>query len=74
MLEQIDTSDFEGLRDRLIVELFYTTGMRRIELIDIKVQDVNIAGKQLKVLGKRQKERIINEARTYHIWKNNKKI
>ncbi|GGW79028.1 tyrosine-type recombinase/integrase [Salegentibacter mishustinae] len=59
VLEQIDTSDFEGLRDRLIVELFYTTGMRRIELIDIKVQDVNIAGKQLKVLGKRQKERII---------------
>ena len=59
VLEQIDTSDFEGLRNRLIVELFYTTGMRRIELIEIKLQDVNITGKHLKVLGKRKKERII---------------
>ncbi|WP_037316432.1 tyrosine-type recombinase/integrase [Salegentibacter sp. Hel_I_6] len=59
VLEQIDTSDFEGLRDRLIVELFYTTGIRRIELIDIKVQNVDLAGKYIKVLGKRQKERII---------------
>ncbi|WP_079736066.1 tyrosine-type recombinase/integrase [Salegentibacter salegens] len=59
VLEQIDTSDFEGLRDRLIVELFYTTGMRRIELIEIKLQDVDLGGKYVKVLGKRQKERII---------------
>ncbi|MBZ9729795.1 tyrosine-type recombinase/integrase [Salegentibacter sp. JZCK2] len=59
VLEQIDTSDFEGLRDRLIVELFYTTGIRRIELIAIKLQDVDLAGKYIKVLGKRQKERII---------------
>jgi integrase/recombinase XerC len=59
VLEQIDTSDFVGLRDRLIVELFYTTGIRRIELIDIKLQDVDLAGKYIKVLGKRQKERII---------------
>ncbi|SKB76828.1 integrase/recombinase XerC [Salegentibacter salinarum] len=59
VLEQIDTSDFEGLRDRLIVELFYTTGMRRIELIEIKLQNVDLSGKYVKVLGKRQKERII---------------
>ncbi|WP_079720934.1 tyrosine-type recombinase/integrase [Salegentibacter holothuriorum] len=59
VLDQIDTSDFEGLRDRLIVELFYTTGVRRIELIEIKLQDLNLVGKHLKVLGKRQKERII---------------
>ena len=59
VLEQIDISDFEGLRDRLIVELFYTTGMRRIELIEIKLQDVDLRGKYVKVLGKRQKERII---------------
>ena len=45
VLEQIDISDFEGLRDRLIVELFYTTGMRRIELIEIKLQDVDLSGK-----------------------------
>lgn len=59
VLDQIDTSGFEGLRDRLIVELFYTTGMRRIELIEIKLQDLDLAGKQLKILGKRQKERIV---------------
>jgi integrase/recombinase XerC len=59
VLEQIDTSDFEGLRDRLIVELFYTTGIRRIELIELKLDDVNLAGRHIKVLGKRQKERII---------------
>jgi len=59
VLEQIDISDFEGLRDRLIVELFYTTGMRRIELIEIKLQDVDLSGKYVKVLGKRQKERIM---------------
>ncbi|WP_339656332.1 tyrosine-type recombinase/integrase [uncultured Salegentibacter sp.] len=59
VLEQIDISDFEGFRDRLIVELFYTTGMRRIELIEIKLQDVDLSGKYVKVLGKRQKERII---------------
>lgn len=59
VLEQIDTSDFEGLRDRLIVELFYTTGIRRIELVELKLQDVNLTGKYIKVLGKRQKERII---------------
>ena len=59
VLEQIDISDFEGLRDRLIVELFYTTGMRRIELIEIKLQDIDLRGKYVKVLGKRQKERII---------------
>ena len=59
VLDQIDTSGFDGLRDRLIVELFYTTGMRRIELIEIKLQDLDLAGKQLKILGKRQKERIV---------------
>ena len=50
---------FEGLRDRLIVELFYSTGIRRAELINIKVNDVSFAQKTIKVLGKRNKERII---------------
>ncbi|MBZ9631971.1 tyrosine-type recombinase/integrase [Salegentibacter sp. LM13S] len=59
VLQQIDTSDFEGLRDRLIVELFYATGIRRIELIEIKLENVDLSGKYIKVLGKRQKERII---------------
>ena len=52
-------TDFEGLRNRLIVELFYATGIRRIELIQIKLQDIDLHNKTLKVLGKRNKERYI---------------
>lgn len=50
---------FEGWRDRLIVELFYSTGIRRAELINVKLNDVSFAQKTIKVLGKRNKERII---------------
>jgi integrase/recombinase XerC len=50
---------FEGIRNKLIVELFYSTGIRRIELIEIKLNDINLHEKTLKVLGKRNKERII---------------
>lgn len=50
---------FEGLRNKLMVELFYTTGMRRAELVQLKCADVSLADRSLKVLGKRNKERII---------------
>jgi integrase/recombinase XerC len=50
---------FEGIRDRLIIEMFYATGMRVSELLQLKSNDVNLAGMQVKVLGKRNKERII---------------
>lgn len=59
VLEQIDVSTYDGIRDRFIVELFYSTGIRRIELINIKVQDLDLEGGVLKVLGKRNKERYI---------------
>ena len=52
-------TDFEGLRNKLIVELFYATGIRRIELIQIKLSDLDLHNKTLKVLGKRNKERYI---------------
>ena len=52
-------ADFEGMRDRLILEVFYATGMRRAELIGLKVADVDIYAGTLKVLGKRNKERIL---------------
>ena len=52
-------NDFTSLRNRLIVELFYSTGMRRAELIHLKMNSVNISTQSLKVLGKRNKERII---------------
>lgn len=50
---------FEGVRDKLIIDLLYTTGIRRTELIHLKVSNVNNATNTLKVLGKRNKERII---------------
>jgi len=59
VLERIDDSTFEGIRDRLIVELFYSTGIRRIELINIKLTDLDLEKGVLKVLGKRNKERYI---------------
>ena len=51
--------NFAGIRDRLIMELLYATGMRRAELIGLKNSFINIEKKQIKVLGKRNKERII---------------
>ena len=50
---------FEGERDKLIVELLYTTGMRRAELVNLKLADIDLAKNALKVLGKRNKERIM---------------
>jgi integrase/recombinase XerC len=51
--------DFEGVRNRLIIELFYTTGIRRAELIGLKLFSYDVSGSTLKVLGKRNKERIV---------------
>ncbi len=50
---------FQGLRDYLIIELFYSTGIRRSELINTKIVHFDNSNKTLKVLGKRNKERII---------------
>ncbi len=52
-------SSFEGVRNKLIIELFYSTGIRRIELVDIQLNQLDISNQTLKVLGKRNKERII---------------
>lgn len=51
--------NFEGLRDETILELFYATGMRLSELLNISRQDIDLYGDSVKVLGKRNKERII---------------
>ena len=59
VLNSIHTYTFEGLRDKLIVELFYSTGMRRIELVQLQLQDVDLSQGLIKVLGKRNKERFI---------------
>ena len=53
------SDDFEGYRDRLIMELLYVTGMRRAELIGLKDTDVDPYAKTLRVTGKRNKQRLI---------------
>ena len=50
---------FEEIRDKLIIDLFYTTGIRRTELIHLKTGNVNTSNNTIKVLGKRNKERIL---------------
>src|SRR5690606_38884509 len=52
-------NSFEGMRDRLIVELFYQTGIRSNELLMLKTNDIDFQRRTIKVLGKRNKERII---------------
>ncbi|MFA7446084.1 MAG: tyrosine-type recombinase/integrase [Flavobacteriaceae bacterium] len=51
--------DFSGVRDRLMVELLYTTGIRRAELIGLKTENIDLSAQTIKVLGKRNKERIL---------------
>jgi integrase/recombinase XerC len=51
--------DFNGIRDRLLLEIFYATGMRLSELIGLEESGVDTFQCQVKVLGKRNKERII---------------
>src|SRR5690606_3063591 len=50
---------FEGIRDKLIIELFYSTGIRRIELVELKLSSIDFQNGLLKVLGKRNKERLV---------------
>ena len=60
VLHQIKYPDgFEGVRDKLIIDLFYTTGIRRTELIHLKMINIDFSNATLKVLGKRNKERIL---------------
>lgn len=51
--------DFEGVRDKLIIEMFYTLGIRLSELIGIKDVDVSVAGMTVLITGKRNKQRLI---------------
>ena len=63
MDDLFDNTEFEegerGTRDRLIILLLYSTGMRLTELINLKVSDIDLSSATLKVLGKGNKERIL---------------
>lgn len=57
--EDVYAPGFEGTRDRMVIEFLYLTGIRLAELIGLKWTDINQIESQVKVLGKRKKERII---------------
>ena len=60
VLNQLQTTvGFEDIRNKLLIDLLYTTGMRRAELIHLKMANVDLANRVVKVVGKRNKERII---------------
>lgn len=60
LLREVDFGEgFEGVRDRLVVEMFYQTGMRLSELMNLRLTDFDRKTSLVKVLGKRNKERII---------------
>lgn len=56
---EVYASTFEGQRDRMVLEFLYLTGVRLSELTALKWKDIRLQEEQVKVLGKRQKERII---------------
>ncbi|MBN2412371.1 tyrosine recombinase [candidate division KSB1 bacterium] len=59
LLELPQVNTFEGLRDYIIIELFYSTGIRVTELVNLRIKDFNIHTGTLSILGKRNKRRII---------------
>lgn len=82
VLDELSFDDnFEGIRDKLIIELFYSTGIRRIELIELKLSNVDTTNSTIKVLGKRNKERVVpllkpvkNTLKSYLISRNTLKV
>ncbi|NPD44819.1 tyrosine-type recombinase/integrase [Lentimicrobium sp. S6] len=56
---EVDESSYVEYRDKLIVDLFYSTGIRRAELIGLTLNQIDLSLGQIKVLGKRNKERIL---------------
>ena len=59
ILDNIDISTKVGLRNRLLVEMFYATGCRVSEMINIKVRDINKSNNSIRIMGKGKKMRIV---------------
>ncbi|MCM2301339.1 MAG: tyrosine-type recombinase/integrase [Flavobacteriaceae bacterium] len=59
VLNSISGNDFKSIRNKLVVELLYSTGMRRAELVKLEETNVDISNKTIKIFGKRNKERIV---------------
>lgn len=59
LLNCIDITTKEGIREKLIIELLYSTGIRVSELVNIKIKNIKVHENQIKILGKGNKERIV---------------
>jgi len=59
LLEMPDATTPLGRRDRAILELFYASGLRLSELVGLDMEDVNLSGRMVRVLGKGRKERLV---------------
>lgn len=59
LLESIDISTTEGLKKRLLIEMFYSTGCRVSEMINVKISDIDFTNKTIRIMGKGSKERIV---------------
>lgn len=59
LLESIDISTTEGLEKRLLIEMFYSTGCRVSEMINVKISGIDFTNKTIRIMGKGSKERIV---------------
>lgn len=59
LLASIDTKTDEGLERRLLIEMFYSTGCRVGEMVNVKISDIDFSSKTIKVMGKGSKERVV---------------
>ena len=59
ILDSIDTSSEDGLKNRLLIEMLYATGCRVSEIANIKIEDINFSNNSIRVIGKGNKERIV---------------
>lgn len=57
--EEIDETDFEAVRNRLIIEILYEVGLRRSEIISLKDTDIETEAASIRITGKRNKQRIV---------------
>lgn len=59
LLDLPSAETVEGIRDRAILEILYSSGLRRMEVVSLKISDINFHSQTIKVFGKWQKDRII---------------
>jgi integrase/recombinase XerC len=78
LIETPDTGDALGRRDRAILELFYASGLRLSELVAVDLEDINVSGRMVRVMGKGRKERLLpfnqSAADAIRAWMNDRAV